>query len=145
MSDDVQEYYIKTIKPILEKLKTFVHTELDDDQITHLQNLTAIWGLLADLSFADLLLYGIDSSEAEKSLVLLGHVRPTTGTTLYRADMIGQVFESRYRPLITECFTWYKRYLLRLPFGKKEKKFPSIKASPIFSIFFNSNSYTTTN
>ena len=67
------------------------HTELDDDQITHLQNLTAIWGLLADLSFADLLLYGIDSSEAEKSLVLLGHVRPTTGTTLYRADMIGQV------------------------------------------------------
>jgi len=31
MSDDVQEYYIKTIKPILEKLKTFVHTELDDE------------------------------------------------------------------------------------------------------------------
>ena len=80
------------------------HTELDDDQITHLQNLTAIWGLLADLSFADLLLYGIDSSEVEKSLVLLGHVRPTTGTTLYRADMIGQVFESRHRPLISECF-----------------------------------------
>ncbi len=41
------------------------HTELDSDQVSHLQNLTAIWGLLADLSFADLLLYGTDSSKSE--------------------------------------------------------------------------------
>ena len=80
------------------------HTKLDSDQVSHLQNLTAIWGLLADLSFADLLLYGMDSSHSENTLVLLGHIRPTTGTTIYRADMIGQTFESRQRPLITDCF-----------------------------------------
>ena len=84
------------------------HTELDSDQVSHLQNLTAIWGLLADLSFADLLLYGTDSSKSENTLVLLGHIRPTTGTTIYRADMIGQIFESRQRPLIADCFTQEK-------------------------------------
>ena len=36
------------------------HTELDDADIGHLQDLVSIWGLLSDLSFADLLLFGRD-------------------------------------------------------------------------------------
>ena len=60
-------------------------TGLGEDDVAHLQDLTGSWGLLADLSFADLLLYAPETDERDAPLVLLGHVRPTTGTTIYRA------------------------------------------------------------
>ena len=78
-------------------------TDLTEAEVAHLQDLTGSWGLLADLSFADLLLYAPETEETEVPLVLLGHVRPTTGTTLYRADLVGQVFRRSRRPLIAEC------------------------------------------
>ena len=78
-------------------------TGLGEDDVAHLQDLTGSWALLADLSFADLLLYAPETDELESPLVLLGHVRPTTGTTLYRADLVGQVFRRSRRPLIAEC------------------------------------------
>ena len=34
-----------------------IHTDLDGPRIAHLQRLVATWGLLADLCFADLLLF----------------------------------------------------------------------------------------
>lgn len=80
------------------------HAGLDEAGIAHLQDLVSVWGLLADLSFADLLLYARGASGGDRPLVLLGHVRPTTGTTLYRADLVGQVFEPRRRPLVVEAF-----------------------------------------
>ncbi len=80
------------------------HTELDDADIGHLQDLVSIWGLLSDLSFADLLLFGRRRGDPEAPLILLGHVRPTTGTTLYRADLVGHVFEPLRRPLVAEAF-----------------------------------------
>lgn len=81
------------------------HTGLDESRISHLQDLVSSWGLLADLSFADLLLYGQSPDSDGEHLVLLGHVRPTTGATLYRADLVGQVFEPRRRPLVAEAFS----------------------------------------
>ncbi|HIE67953.1 MAG TPA: hypothetical protein EYP97_08180, partial [Acidimicrobiia bacterium] len=81
------------------------HTDLDEAEVAHLQDLVSIWGLLADLSFADLLLYGRRRGDPEAALILLGHVRPTTGTTLYRADLVGRSFESRRRPLVAEAFS----------------------------------------
>ncbi|MGZ0185586.1 MAG: histidine kinase N-terminal domain-containing protein, partial [Acidimicrobiales bacterium] len=81
------------------------HTDLDEVEVGHLQDLVSIWGLLADLSFADLLLYGRRRGDGEAPLILLGHVRPTTGTTLYRADLVGRSFEPRRRPLVAEVFS----------------------------------------
>ncbi|MBL6927351.1 MAG: histidine kinase N-terminal domain-containing protein [Acidimicrobiia bacterium] len=80
------------------------HTNLDAEQVAHLKDLVSSWGLLADLSFADLILYGRSGVDTASTLVLLGHVRPTTGTTLYRADLVGQVFEQQRRGLIADCF-----------------------------------------
>ena len=80
------------------------HTDLDTEQVAYLHDLISSWGLLADLSFADLFLYGRSAGSSEPTLILLGHVRPTTGTTLYRADLVGQVFEQRRRSLIADCF-----------------------------------------
>ncbi len=80
------------------------HTGLDEEQVAHLQDLVGSCGLLADLSFADVLLYARSSPSAGSTLVILGHVRPTTGTTLYRADLVGQVFEPRRRHLVDRAF-----------------------------------------
>jgi two-component sensor histidine kinase/PAS domain-containing protein len=82
-----------------------LHTDLDEVEVGHLQDLVSIWGLLADLSFADLLLYGRRRGDPVAPLVLLGHVRPTTGTTLYRADLVGRSFEPRRRPLVAEALS----------------------------------------
>ncbi|MFZ4719451.1 MAG: sensor histidine kinase [Ilumatobacteraceae bacterium] len=62
------------------------HTSLHRDQIDHLQRLIGEWGMLADLSFADLLLYvrGPDGH-----WIVIAHVRPATGQTIYQIDYVG--------------------------------------------------------
>ena len=80
------------------------NSNLEDDLISYLQDLTRSWGLLADLSFSDLLLYLPTKESPVDSFVLLAHVRPTTSTTLYRADLVGQKFEAQSRPLLSETF-----------------------------------------
>ena len=80
------------------------NSDLEDDSISYLQDLTRSWGLLADLSFSDLLLYLPTKESPVDSFVLLAHVRPTTSTTLYRADLVGQKFEAQSRPVVSETF-----------------------------------------
>ena len=61
------------------------NSDLEENSISYLQDLTRSWGLLADLSFSDLLLYLPVGKAPVDFFVLLAHVRPTTSTTLYRA------------------------------------------------------------
>jgi two-component sensor histidine kinase len=77
------------------------HCGLDGPRILHLQRLVRSWGLLADLSFSDLLLFG-RCERPDDSLVLLGHVRPTTAQTIYRTDMVGELFARELRPLASD-------------------------------------------
>ena len=74
-----------------------VHTRLGPPEIDHLQRLVASWGLLADLCFADLMLFAAaDSDDATApDLVVLGQIRPVTSQTLYRSDLVG---DRRRRP-----------------------------------------------
>ena len=62
------------------------HTALNRDDIDHLQRLVGEWGLLADLSFADLLLY---VPAADGTWYVVAHVRPATGQTIYHSDYVG--------------------------------------------------------
>jgi two-component system, sensor histidine kinase PdtaS len=78
------------------------HTDLAPVQVTHLQRLARAWNLLADLSFADILLFG-KVRGTEDTFVILDQVRPTTGPTLYRHDRIGQIV-SDDRPLLASAF-----------------------------------------
>ncbi len=87
------------------------HTQLDADEVGHLQRLVATWGLLADLCFSDLMLYarvghpaGPDGEGAERFIVL-GQIRPTTGQTLYRSDWVGRVVADHERPLVARCMS----------------------------------------
>jgi two-component sensor histidine kinase len=75
------------------------HTDLTRDDIDHLQTLVSEWGLLADLSFADLLMYvPIDGG----GWLNIAHVRPATGQTIYHADYVGTLAEDE-RPLLAKC------------------------------------------
>ena len=64
------------------------HTELDRGDVLHLLRLVADWGMLADFCFADVLLYCPDRDGNSRWLVM-GHVRPVTGQTLYISDWVG--------------------------------------------------------
>jgi two-component sensor histidine kinase len=62
-------------------------TSLADEQVGHLQRLVGEWQLLADLSFADLLIWVPIDGDA---LLCVAQCRPTTGPTAYLNDQVGQ-------------------------------------------------------
>jgi two-component sensor histidine kinase len=68
-------------------------TDLSDAAIGHLESLVREWRLLADLSFADLLLFLRDGA----SFVTVAQVRPATGQTIYTDDMVGSVVSAQDR------------------------------------------------
>ena len=87
-----------------------VHTGLAAADVEHLQRLVANWGLLADLSFTDLLLFAWqdvpDRGEAPpdgRRYVVLAQIRPATSQTLYRSDLVGSVVEAADRPIVQRC------------------------------------------
>ena len=80
--------------------------KLPDDEVAHLQALTADWGMLSDFCFADLLLYAkVDGGEGDRDrFVVLGQVRPTTSQTLYREDLVGRVIDEDERPFVARAW-----------------------------------------
>ena len=76
------------------------YTRLDPPAVDHLQRLVASWGLLADLCFADLLLY---VPSTDKEWLIVAQVRPATGQTLYLTDYVGVPADNE-RPLLTAAF-----------------------------------------
>ncbi len=80
-----------------------VHTTLGPTDVDHLQRLVANWGLLADLSFTDLLLFAATDAGSPRQYVVLAQVRPTTSQTLYRADLVGTLVSADERPLVDRC------------------------------------------
>ena len=78
------------------------HTGLDAASLDHLHRLVGSWGVLSDLSFSDLVLVAPLAHSGGSRLVVLGQVRPTTWSTLLRADLIGQIVDSEDWPVVTE-------------------------------------------
>jgi two-component sensor histidine kinase/PAS domain-containing protein len=78
------------------------HTGLDAASLDHLHRLVGSWGVLSDLSFSDLVLVAPLAHSGGSQLVVLGQVRPTTWSTLLRADLIGQIVDSEDWPVVTE-------------------------------------------
>ncbi|MGH3719541.1 MAG: sensor histidine kinase [Pseudonocardiaceae bacterium] len=66
------------------------HTQLSGAAVVHLQRIVAEWQLLADLAFADLLMWApLDGAEALAAFLCVAHVRPTTGPTVHPEDVVG--------------------------------------------------------
>ena len=87
--------------PVVSTLSTLVQrttAELSDDEIRHLHALVADWQILADLSFADLLLLvKVDGVDAFR---VVAQMRPTTGVTLYQDDLVGATMPAAERFLV---------------------------------------------
>ena len=72
------------------------HTTLGADELAWLHLLLADWQLLADLSFADLVLW-LPTAQRD-AFVAVAQMRPTTGPTVYHADLVGEVVPRGRRP-----------------------------------------------
>ncbi len=71
-------------------------TNLDEVELGHLQRLLGMWGILADLSFSDLVLLAPvapterDHSDDGTEMVVLGQMRPSNAATVIQHDLVGE-------------------------------------------------------
>ncbi|WP_028471918.1 histidine kinase N-terminal domain-containing protein [Nocardioides alkalitolerans] len=78
------------------------HTELDEDDLAWLQLLMADWQIVADLSFADLVMWLPDA--AGKGFWAVAQMRPTTGPTALVDDVVGEFVPTGRRPLLDGAY-----------------------------------------
>lgn len=78
------------------------HTELSDDEVAWLQLLVADWQIIADLSFADLVLWLPDRDD--KGYWAAAQMRPTTGPTAYVDDLVGNFLGRGQRSLVDMAY-----------------------------------------
>jgi two-component sensor histidine kinase len=80
-----------------------LHTDLSEADLDWLHALVADWQLLADLSFADLVLW-VPERDGE-GFRAVAQMRPTTGPTAYVEDLVGSALPKGRRPLIGAAYT----------------------------------------
>ena len=80
-------------------------TGLEQEVVDHLQLLLAEWQILADLSFADLLLFVQNPLAGGKDgYQIVGQMRPYTAQTIYTEDMVGRSLYASDRPMVGRAF-----------------------------------------
>jgi two-component sensor histidine kinase len=79
------------------------HTDLDEADVAVLQGLMADWQIIADLSFADLVLWLPD--RAGEGFWAAAQMRPTTGPTAYVDDVVGAFAPLGRRPMLDRAWT----------------------------------------
>jgi two-component sensor histidine kinase len=92
------------------KLEEFLRdrSPLDAKQIRRIRELTADWQLLADLSFADLILWvplRKDFKSWPSGYIAVSHIRPTTAATVFTQDVIGEEIAWGSRPRIDQALS----------------------------------------
>src|SRR4051794_3103511 len=93
--------------PILARVPTMTelvraHTDLDAEDVGWLQLLLADWQIIADLSFADLVLWLPDREG--NGYWAVAQMRPTTGPTAYVDDLVGAFVPKGRRPLLDAAY-----------------------------------------
>ena len=78
------------------------HTTLDQADLDRLQLLVSDWQMLADLSFADLVLWLPDTEGL--GFWVGAQMRPTTGPTAYLDDIVGSFIPRGRRPLLDQAY-----------------------------------------
>ncbi len=83
---------MSTLRDLVEE-----HTNLGEAEVEHLHRLAGDWQLIADLSFADLLLWvavdparRTETNDGRPEFVCVAQVRPTTAPTAYQDDHVGR-------------------------------------------------------
>jgi two-component system, sensor histidine kinase PdtaS len=78
------------------------HAGLFGAAVDTLQAIVSDWQILADLSFADLLMFCRSPETGE--LTVVAQMRPYTAQTIYYEDHVGTVFAGVDRPAVTRAF-----------------------------------------
>ncbi len=97
-------------------------TDLPEAACDHLERLMGSWGMLADLSFSDLVLYvpvlaealregapevsppALAPEDSSLRFVVLSQMRPTTSQTLFEFDLVGEVAGEAEAELVTQAW-----------------------------------------
>src|SRR5437588_10157303 len=77
------------------------HTMLPGNAVDHLHAVVGEWQLLADLSFADYLMW---VRRDDGVLVCVAQCRPTTAPTVLQTDAVGSVVPADRLPLVADTF-----------------------------------------
>jgi hypothetical protein len=77
------------------------HTILPGNAVDHLHAVVGEWQLLADLSFADYLMW---VRRDDGALVCVAQCRPNTAPTVLLTDAVGSVADAEQLPLVTAAF-----------------------------------------
>ncbi|WP_338088756.1 sensor histidine kinase [Nocardioides daphniae] len=85
------------------------HTDLDDADVDWLTRLMADWQIIADLSFADLVLWLRDGDD--RGFWAGGQMRPTTGPTALVDDVVGTFVPAGRRRMLDKA--WEQQRLIR--------------------------------
>lgn len=85
------------------------HTDLDEDDVAWLHLLQADWQIIADLAFADLVLWLPDRQGI--GFWAGAQMRPTTGPTAFVDDVVGTFVPTGRRPLLDQA--WATRRVVR--------------------------------
>lgn len=75
---------------------------LHGSEVDTLQAIVSDWQILADLSFADLVLFCRDPASGQ--LTAVAQMRPYTAQTIYEEDLVGTAFDAEQRPSVTRAF-----------------------------------------
>jgi len=91
-------------------LETYLRerSPLDQNQLRRIRELTSDWQLLADLSFADLILWvplRKDFKSWPTGYVAVAHIRPTTAATVFLQEVIGEEISWGSRPRIDQALS----------------------------------------
>jgi two-component sensor histidine kinase len=85
------------------------HTPLDEHDLNWLHRLVADWQILADFSFADLVLWVPDADDY--GFWSVAQMRPTTGPTAYVDDLVGSYVPVGRRPVLDVA--WREQRIVR--------------------------------
>ncbi|MCY4193442.1 MAG: histidine kinase N-terminal domain-containing protein [bacterium] len=83
---------------------------LAKSRLNHLKRLMRTWAPLADISFADLLLYVPvympvgPAGGHPTGYAIAGQIRPTTARSVHYSDLVGSVYSPEQRPLVDVAF-----------------------------------------
>jgi two-component system, sensor histidine kinase PdtaS len=89
---------------IVASLQELVEREagLSGAAVDTLQAIVSDWQILADLSFADLLMFARSPSSGD--LTVVAQMRPYTAQTIYQEDLVGTVYTAEQRPSVVRAF-----------------------------------------
>jgi two-component system, sensor histidine kinase PdtaS len=103
------------------------HTVLPGNAVDHLHAVVGEWQLLADLSFADFLMWVRRDDDA---LVCVAQVRPNTSPTVLLADAVGTLNQGHEMPVVTDAFN-SGAIVRQNPAGQQDSLGLNVEAVPV--------------